>query len=53
MSFLFQNGFWLKTETLGLKPIENTTFIHLKVPTRSSKTVEEEAKQWLNDLLSR
>jgi hypothetical protein len=53
MSFFFKIGFGLKTETLGLKPIENTTFIHLKVPTRSSKTIEEEAKQWLNDSLSR
>jgi hypothetical protein len=33
--------------------IENATFIHLKVPTRSAKIVEEEAKQWLNDVSSK
>jgi hypothetical protein len=37
----------------ALDMVRNATFIHLKVPTRSSKTIEEEAKQWLNDSLSR
>jgi len=35
------------------KMIENVIFIHLKVPTRSTKTAEEEAKRWLNDALSK
>jgi hypothetical protein len=35
------------------KMIENVIFIRLKMPTRSAKTAEEEAKQWLNDALSK
>jgi hypothetical protein len=30
--------------------VGNTTFIHLKVPTRSSKIVEEEDSQYLDDV---
>jgi hypothetical protein len=29
--------------------VENAAFIHLKMSTRSTKTVKEEAKQWSND----
>jgi hypothetical protein len=35
------------------KMIENVIFIRLKVSTRSAKIAEEEAKQWLNDALSK
>jgi hypothetical protein len=34
------------------KMVGNTTFILLKMRTRSTKTFEEEDTQWLNDALS-
>ena len=41
------NGGGYSSEVVG-----DATFISLKVPTQSTKTAKEEAKQWLNDASS-
>jgi hypothetical protein len=37
---------------IALEVVGDATFISLKVPTQSTKTAKEEAKQWLNDASS-